>query len=75
MDVGRKNHHRDASLRRPLGPYDSSLSRRVDLADDPDYLAFFALVDIFPEVGSLYMTDNAWTGTDFASEEGTLKVR
>lgn len=42
--------------------------------DDPDGVGFLALEDI-PGGLDLYMTDNPWTGTGFASVEGVVKVR
>jgi len=47
----------------------------VMTSDDPDALALFPLVDIFPEVESLYVTDNAWNGDEFTTGEGTIQVR
>lgn len=43
-------------------------------SDILDTFVFFPLVDIYPEVGSLYVTDNAWTGKEFLKEEGTVQV-
>lgn len=43
-------------------------------SDDPDLVALFALEDITKDVGSLYVTDNAWTGSELATNEGTLEV-
>mmetsp|Transcript_9306 Transcript_9306/g.17755 ORF Transcript_9306/g.17755 Transcript_9306/m.17755 type:complete len:228 (+) Transcript_9306:271-954(+) len=46
----------------------------VMTSDDPDALALFPLVDIFPEVESLYVTDNAWNGDEFTTGEGTIQL-
>ena len=43
-------------------------------SDNPDTVAFFPLTSIPAEVGSLFLTDNAWTGTELLDEEGTLEV-
>jgi len=51
------------------------LTTLLPFADDPDALALFPLVDIFPEVESLYVTDNAWNGDEFTTGEGTIQVR
>lgn len=42
--------------------------------DDPDGVGFMALENITAGL-ELYMTDNAWTGSNFLSNEGVLKVR
>uniref|UniRef100_A0A7S4RXK8 Endonuclease I n=1 Tax=Ditylum brightwellii TaxID=49249 RepID=A0A7S4RXK8_9STRA len=42
-------------------------------ADNPDVVALVALSNI-PEGVDLYMTDNAWTGSTFRSNEGVLKL-
>lgn len=42
-------------------------------ADNPDEVSIVVL-DNLPAGASFYMTDNAWTGTQFLSNEGTLKV-
>lgn len=44
-------------------------------SDVPTLVAMFALENINPEVGSIFMTDNAWTGSELLAEEGTLEVR
>ena len=44
-------------------------------SDNPDQVVFFPLADISPSIGSLYVTDNAWTGTAFAETEGIMEVR
>ena len=41
---------------------------------DPDEVGLFPFEDI-PGGLELYLTDNAWTGTDFQNDEGTLQVR
>ena len=43
-------------------------------SQDPDQIIFYSLVDIDPAVQYLYVTDNAWTGTNFADLEGSLRV-
>ena len=42
-------------------------------SNDPDMVALVALRSLPGEL-SIYMTDNAWTGTKFRSNEGTLKL-
>jgi hypothetical protein len=45
-------------------------------SDEPDQVAFVPLVDIPDNVGSLYLTDNAYLGDDkLATNEGTIEVR
>jgi len=41
-------------------------------SDNPDTVALVALEDLL-EGASFYMTDNGWTGTEFRTNEGTLK--
>ena len=41
---------------------------------DPDEVGLFPFEDI-PGGLDLYLTDNAWTGTEFQRDEGTLQVR
>ena len=43
-------------------------------SDDPDLVALVALENI-PGGVNLYMTDNAWTGNSFRTNEGTIMVR
>ena len=42
-------------------------------ADNPDAVVLVTLADL-PAGLELYMTDNSWTGAEFTSNEGTLKV-
>jgi len=42
-------------------------------AQNPDTVAFVALMDI-PAGMNIYMTDNAWTGTEFLTNEGTMQL-
>lgn len=42
-------------------------------SDDPDVVVLVALSNLAPGA-TLYMTDNAWTGQKFRTNEGTLKV-
>lgn len=42
-------------------------------SQQPDELVLFIFEDI-PGNMKLYLTDNAWTGTDFQADEGTLEV-
>lgn len=44
-------------------------------SEDPDQVGFFPVDNIPGSVGSLYLTDNAWTGTKLLDNEGTLEVR
>lgn len=41
---------------------------------EPDELILFPFEDI-PGDLKLYLTDNAWTGSEFETNEGTLEVR
>lgn len=43
-------------------------------SDNPDQVVFFPLKDIPASVGSLFVTDNAWNGDEFLSDEGILEV-
>jgi hypothetical protein len=43
-------------------------------SDNPDAVAIVALNEIAAGA-TLFMTDNAWTGSAFRTNEGTLKVR
>lgn len=43
-------------------------------SENPDQVVFFPVDNIPGEVGSLFLTDNAWTGTEFLDNEGTLEV-
>jgi len=43
-------------------------------SDNPDLVSIVALVDI-DDTATLYMTDNAYTGTALRSNEGVVKVR
>ncbi len=42
-------------------------------SDNPDTVVMVATSDI-PEGVTIYMTDNAWTGSTFRSNEGTVKL-
>ena len=42
---------------------------------EPDQIVFVPLVDLPESLGSLYMTDSAWNGTQFLDNEGTYEVR
>lgn len=63
-------------------PNDCSALQAGDVAilifnsDPVDQIALFPLVDISPSVGSLFITNRAWNGTDFCNnnEEGTIEV-
>jgi hypothetical protein len=43
-------------------------------SDNPDNLAIFVFVNL-PEGLELYLTDDAWTGSEFQTQEGAYKVR
>ena len=43
-------------------------------SDDPDAVASFPLEFISDKVGSIYITKNAWTGTELAQSEATIEV-
>lgn len=43
-------------------------------SDDPDIIALFPLVDVYPEVDALYITDNPWNGTHLLTTESTIQV-
>jgi len=43
-------------------------------ANNPNEVVLFTFEDIPGEM-KLYLTDNAWTGTSFQVDEGTLEVR
>lgn len=43
-------------------------------SEDPDQIVFFPLIDIPESVGSLFITDNAWNGERFLTNEGTFEV-
>ena len=65
------NSSNDANECSALGP-GSVMITRVN-TDNPDVIEMVALKDI-PAGANLHMTDNAWTGNGFRSNEGTLKV-
>lgn len=44
-------------------------------SDAPDTLVFFALTDISADVESIFVTDNAWDGTELVNTEGTMQVQ
>lgn len=45
-------------------------------AEVPNIVVLFSFVDITPDkIPTLYLTNNAWTGTGFQATEGTLEVR
>lgn len=44
-------------------------------SDPVDQMVFFPVSDVAESVGSIFVTDQAWNGTDFVTDEGTLEVR
>lgn len=55
-----------------LSPGDIQVIRFT--SDNPDVIVLVAMEDL-PEGLELYMTDNAWTGSGFEGNEGTVKMR
>jgi endonuclease I len=44
-------------------------------SDPVDQVVLFPVVDLPASIGSLYVTDKAWNGTDFCTNEGVIEVR
>jgi len=59
----------DCDLFEAGGVYFSYLDART-----PNEVQFFTFADIPGTIPNLYLTNNAWTGTDFQVTEGTVEV-
>jgi endonuclease I len=55
-----------------LSPGD--ISALIFNSDPLDQIVFFPVSDIPESIGSIFVTDRAWNGTDFVTDEGTIEV-